>query len=85
VLYGNIGTPSRLEFTVIGAAANEAARIESLCKTLECALLVSARWRGTWPAAARLAAISCAGSASRWNFLRFEARFGVHFLTHGEA
>ena len=32
VLYGNIGTPSRLEFSVIGAAANEAARIEGLCK-----------------------------------------------------
>ncbi|MEW6689324.1 MAG: adenylate/guanylate cyclase domain-containing protein [Pseudomonadota bacterium] len=32
VLYGNIGTPSRLEFSVIGAAANEAARIEALCK-----------------------------------------------------
>jgi adenylate cyclase len=32
VLYGNIGTPERLEFSVIGAAANEAARIESLCK-----------------------------------------------------
>ena len=29
VLYGNIGTSSRIEFTVIGAAANEAARIES--------------------------------------------------------
>jgi len=41
VLYGNIGTPSRLEFTVIGAAANEAARIESLCKTLDAPLLVS--------------------------------------------
>jgi adenylate cyclase len=34
VLYGNIGTPTRIEFTVIGAAANEAARIEGLCKTL---------------------------------------------------
>jgi adenylate cyclase len=32
VLYGNIGTPERLEFSVIGAAANETARIESLCK-----------------------------------------------------
>jgi adenylate cyclase len=32
VLYGNIGTPERLEFSVIGAAANEAARIEALCK-----------------------------------------------------
>ncbi|MGI9335151.1 MAG: adenylate/guanylate cyclase domain-containing protein [Gammaproteobacteria bacterium] len=33
VLYGNIGTPGRLEFSVIGPAANEAARIEALCKS----------------------------------------------------
>jgi adenylate cyclase len=33
--YGNIGTPTRIEFTVIGAAANEAARIEGLCKVLK--------------------------------------------------
>jgi adenylate cyclase len=41
VLYGNIGTPTRIEFTVIGAAANEAARIESLCKALDTSLVVS--------------------------------------------
>jgi adenylate cyclase len=41
--YGNIGTPTRIEFTVIGAAANEAARIESLCKQLKVDLLVSER------------------------------------------
>ena len=41
VLYGNIGTPTRIEFTVIGAAANEAARIESLCKSLDTSLLMS--------------------------------------------
>ena len=41
VLYGNVGTPSRIEFTVIGAAANEAARIESLCKALDADLLLS--------------------------------------------
>jgi len=35
VLYGNIGTATRLEFSVIGAAANAAARIEALCKTTE--------------------------------------------------
>lgn len=34
VTYGNIGVPSRLEFTVIGAAANAAARVEGLCKDL---------------------------------------------------
>jgi len=43
VTYGNIGTPERIEFTVIGAAANEAARIESLCKTLGMAVLASDR------------------------------------------
>lgn len=41
VTYGNIGTEDRLEFTVVGAAANEAARIESLCKTLRKSVLVS--------------------------------------------
>jgi adenylate cyclase len=43
VLYGNIGTPTRIEFTVIGAAANEAARIESLCRQFKVSLLVSDR------------------------------------------
>lgn len=41
VLYGNIGTPTRIEFTVIGAAANEAARIEGFCKTLDVPLVIS--------------------------------------------
>jgi adenylate cyclase len=41
VLYGNVGTPTRIEFTVIGAAANEAARIEALCKDLGAPLIVS--------------------------------------------
>lgn len=42
VMYGNIGVDQRLEFTVIGAAANEAARLESMCKTLDRPLLLSA-------------------------------------------
>ncbi|CCQ73652.1 adenylate/guanylate cyclase domain-containing protein [Magnetospira sp. QH-2] len=41
VTYGNIGTPERLEFTVIGPAANEAARLEGFCKTLDQPLLLS--------------------------------------------
>jgi len=41
VLYGNMGTPTRIEFTVIGAAANEAARIEGFCKTLDVPLVLS--------------------------------------------
>jgi adenylate cyclase len=41
VTYGNIGTANRLEFTVIGDAANRAARIESMCKQLGKPVLVS--------------------------------------------
>jgi adenylate cyclase len=41
VMYGNIGTAERLEFSVIGAAANEAARIESMCKPLQISPVVS--------------------------------------------
>lgn len=41
VHYGNIGTAGRVEFTVVGKAANEAAKIESLCKKLQQPLLVS--------------------------------------------
>jgi adenylate cyclase len=41
VSYGNIGTSERLDFTVIGAAVNEAARIEGLCSVLKQRLLVS--------------------------------------------
>lgn len=42
VHYGNVGVPERLTFTVIGAAANEAARLESMCKVLHKPLLLSA-------------------------------------------
>ncbi len=41
VTYGNIGVPARLEFTVIGPAANTAARVESMCKTLGRKVVIS--------------------------------------------
>ena len=41
VMYGNIGVPERVEFSVIGPAANEAARLEDLTKTLGHPILVS--------------------------------------------
>jgi adenylate cyclase len=41
VFYGNVGAPGRLDFTVIGPAVNEVARIEALCGVLGCNLLVS--------------------------------------------
>jgi adenylate cyclase len=44
VLYGNIGAADRLDFTVIGPAVNEAARIETLCEPLGYKVLVSAEF-----------------------------------------
>ena len=35
LLYGNVGSPRRLDFTVLGPAVNEAARIEALCGSLD--------------------------------------------------
>ncbi len=42
VLYGNVGAADRLDFTVIGPAVNEVARIEALCEPLGRNVLVSA-------------------------------------------
>jgi adenylate cyclase len=42
VFYGNIGAGRRLDFTVIGPAVNELARMETLCGTLGEPLLLSA-------------------------------------------
>ena len=55
VMFGNIGVPERLEFSVIGPAANEVARIESLTKTLGRRALASADFAravpGDWESA----------------------------------
>ncbi|MEH6404756.1 MAG: DUF427 domain-containing protein [Sneathiella sp.] len=41
VMYGNIGSEQRLDFTVIGSAANEVARISDLCRTSDQPVLFS--------------------------------------------
>ena len=42
VLYGNIGTSERLDFTVVGRAVNEASRIQALCKSVDRNVILSA-------------------------------------------
>jgi adenylate cyclase len=49
VMYGNIGVPERLQFTVIGAAANEASRLAGLCKTLGQTILISSAFPLCFP------------------------------------
>jgi adenylate cyclase len=41
VIYGNVGAPDRLDFTVMGVAVNRAARMEALTKDLGATLLMS--------------------------------------------
>jgi len=42
VFYGNVGARTRLDFTVIGPAVNEAARLCDMCRSLDQDLLLSA-------------------------------------------
>ena len=41
VIYGNVGAPDRLDFTVMGPSVNRAARLESLTKQLGQSILFS--------------------------------------------
>lgn len=49
VAYGNVGLPRRLDFTVIGAAANEVARLERLCKSCGVDMVASAEFAAVCP------------------------------------
>jgi class 3 adenylate cyclase/uncharacterized protein (DUF427 family) len=49
LMYGNIGTPGRLDFTVIGSAVNETSRIEGMCKALNQNILLSAEFARHFP------------------------------------
>lgn len=59
VQYGNIGAVDRLDFTVIGPAVNEVARIEALCEPLGCQVLVSAELAAAVDANCRLVPLGC--------------------------
>ncbi len=55
LMYGNIGAPDRLDFTVIGQAVNMVTRLERLCQPLGHRLLASARFAS--PCGSRLVSI----------------------------
>jgi adenylate cyclase len=46
VIYGNVGVPERLQFTVVGSAVNELVRVQDLTKQLGCPLLATAAFAG---------------------------------------
>lgn len=48
-MYGNVGAPGRLDFTVIGPTVNEVARLETMCKTLARPLVISAKLAAVSP------------------------------------
>lgn len=56
-LYGNVGATDRLDFTVIGPAINEVARIESLCEPMGRAVLISAEFVAAMGGDGRLASL----------------------------
>ncbi|WP_371833355.1 adenylate/guanylate cyclase domain-containing protein [Ferirhizobium litorale] len=49
VFYGNIGSRSRLDFTVVGPAVNEATRISALCRSVDRTLILSSEFVGACP------------------------------------
>ena len=49
VMYGNIGTERRLEFSVIGPAANEVVRLEDFCKKLKTQVVASSSFNDVYP------------------------------------
>jgi adenylate cyclase len=46
VIYGNVGVPERLQFTLVGSAVNEVVRVQDLTKKLGYPLLATAPFAG---------------------------------------
>jgi adenylate cyclase len=65
VLFGNIGSVDRLDFTVVGPAVNEASRIASMCRSVDRPVLVSSAFAEALPAYKRRDLVSVGRFALR--------------------
>jgi adenylate cyclase len=57
VFYGNIGSEDRLDFTVVGPAVNEVARIAAMCRSVDRGILLSSEF------------VAAMNEAERWQFV----------------
>jgi adenylate cyclase len=65
VLYGNIGSVDRLDFTVVGPAVNETSRIASMCRSVDRPVLISSAFSEALPAYKRRDLVSVGRFALR--------------------
>ena len=57
VFYGNIGSEERLDFTVVGPAVNEVARIAAMCRSVDQPILISSAFAGSAGELSRFASV----------------------------
>jgi adenylate cyclase len=65
VFYGNIGSKTRLDFTVIGPAVNEVSRIVALCRSVDRNILLSSDFVAATPLSERSRLVSVGRFALR--------------------
>jgi adenylate cyclase len=65
VLFGNIGSVDRLDFTVVGPAVNETSRIASMCRSVDRPVLISSAFREALPGYKRANLVSVGRFALR--------------------
>jgi len=57
VFYGNIGSEERLDFTVVGPAVNEVARIAAMCRSVDRPILISSAFAASAAEPTRFASV----------------------------
>lgn len=65
VFYGNIGSQTRLDFTVVGPAVNEVSRISSMCRSVERHMIMSSDFVEACPPEHQVHAVSLGRFALR--------------------